>query len=42
MRASGEVEAASADLDDLPDPLPLPPGQEAPSAVLARLRSDDR
>jgi prevent-host-death family protein len=42
MRASGEVDAASADLDDLPDPLPLPPGQEAPSAVLARLRSDDR
>jgi hypothetical protein len=30
------------DLDDLPDPLPLGPGQEPPSSVLARLRRDER
>jgi prevent-host-death family protein len=29
-------------LGDLPAPLPLSPGQEAPSSVLARLRRDER
>ena len=42
LRAAGEVLASSGDLDDLPKPLPLPAGKEAPSAVLARLRRDDR
>jgi len=42
MRASGDVEPASGDLDDLPAPLPLDPGLEAPSAALARLRSHER
>ncbi len=42
LRASGEVTAGEGDLDDLPDPLELPPGSEAPSAILARLRRDER
>lgn len=42
MRAAGDVETASADLDDLPEPLVLPAGTELPSRVLARLRSDER
>jgi hypothetical protein len=42
MRAAGEVDPASADLDDLPEPLVLPDDVEAPSAVLARLRRDER
>lgn len=42
LLAAGDVIAASAGLDDLPAPLPVPPGQEAPSAVLARLRADER
>jgi prevent-host-death family protein len=42
LRAAGEVRAAAGSLDDLPKPLPLPAGMEAPSALLARLRRDDR
>lgn len=42
LRASGEVEEATGNLDDLPEPLDLEPGQEPPSAVLARLRADER
>jgi prevent-host-death family protein len=42
LRLSGEVSAASADLEDLPQPLPLEAGQEPPSAILARLRRDER
>jgi prevent-host-death family protein len=42
LRAAGEVSPAMADLDELPPPLPLEAGQEPPSAVLARLRSDER
>jgi prevent-host-death family protein len=42
LRAAGEVEPATADLDELPPPLPLAAGQERPSAVLARLRRDER
>ena len=42
LRASGELAAASADLDDLPEPLALRAGQEAPSSVLAGLRRDER
>jgi prevent-host-death family protein len=42
MRAAGDVETASADLDDLPEPLVLPTETELPSRVLARLRRDER
>lgn len=42
MRAAGDVETATEDLDDLPEPLALPTGAESPSQVLARLRRDER
>jgi prevent-host-death family protein len=42
MRATGDIETATADLDDLPEPLVLPAGVEPPSRVLARLRRDER
>jgi prevent-host-death family protein len=42
MRAAGDIEAATADVDDLPEPLVLPPGTEPPSQALARLRRDER
>jgi prevent-host-death family protein len=42
MRAAGDVDTATGDLDDLPEPLVLPTGAEAPSEALARLRSEER
>jgi len=42
LRALGEIEPATADLDDLPEPLVLSRGIERPSAVLRRLRRDER
>jgi prevent-host-death family protein len=42
LRALGEIEPATADLDDLPEPLVLPRGIEPPSEVLRRLRRDER
>ncbi|MGF1618375.1 MAG: type II toxin-antitoxin system Phd/YefM family antitoxin [Acidimicrobiia bacterium] len=42
LRASGDIEGGSGEWDDLPPPLKLDRGQEAPSAVLARMRSDER
>ena len=42
LRAAGDVDAASESMDDLPAPLPLAPGQQAPSAILARMRADER
>jgi prevent-host-death family protein len=42
LRAAGDLMPAQGDFDDLPDPLPLAPGSEPPSSVLARLRSDER
>ncbi len=42
LRAAGDVIPAASRLDDLPNPLPLRVGKEASSAVLARLRRDDR
>jgi prevent-host-death family protein len=42
LRASGDLQPVEADLADLPEPLPLPRGAEPPSAVLARLRRDER
>jgi hypothetical protein len=42
MRAAGDVETATADLDNLPEPLVLSTEMEPPSRVLARLRRDER
>ncbi len=42
MRAAGEIDPASADLDDLPEPMQFPDDVEAPSATLTRLRRDER
>jgi len=42
LRAAGEVDPAVADPDELPAPVPLRAGQEPPSAVLGRLRRDER
>lgn len=42
LRAVGEIEPATADLDDLPEPLVLPRGIERPSAALRRLRRNER
>ena len=42
LRASGDLHAAAGTMADLPAPLPLSPGAEAPSEVLARLRRDER
>lgn len=42
MRAAGEIEPATGDINDLPPPLVLAPGSELPSQVLARLRRDER
>ena len=42
LRASGELEEATAGLDELPEPLALPADQEPPSSVLARLRREER
>jgi prevent-host-death family protein len=42
LRASGEISLGHGDFEDLPDPLPLPAGHEPPSAVLERLRRDER
>ncbi len=42
LRAAGDVQSATGDLHDLPQPLPLEHGQEPPSAILARLRRDER
>jgi prevent-host-death family protein len=42
LRALGEIEPAAGDLDDLPQPLVLPPGIERPSAALSRLGRRER
>ncbi len=42
LRATGDVQPATGDLSDLPQPLRLAPNVEAPSAALARLRRDER
>jgi prevent-host-death family protein len=42
LTATGELIRSRGDFDDLPEPLPLAPGQELPSSVLARLRHDER
>ena len=42
LKTTGDLLPGHGDLDDLPDPLPLEPGQEPPSRVLERLRRDER
>ena len=42
LRESGEVELATGDLEDLPEPMALPRGVETPSKALARLRRHER
>lgn len=42
MRTSGEIVPAEGDLADLPGPLEPESTAELPSAVLARLRRDER
>jgi len=42
LRAAGEVSSPDGALSELPAPLPLAPGQEPPSAILERLRRDER
>lgn len=42
LRASGDIDGGLADWGDMPAPLELDSDQEAPSVVLARLRSDER
>jgi prevent-host-death family protein len=42
LRAAGDLVPSQHDLNDLPDPLPLEPGQEPPSSTLARLRRNER
>jgi prevent-host-death family protein len=42
LRSAGQIDPASADLDNLPEPLRLPSDIESPSSVLKRLRQDER
>ena len=42
LRATGQVQTATAGIDDLPDPLPIPEGARTASDVLAELRRDER
>jgi antitoxin (DNA-binding transcriptional repressor) of toxin-antitoxin stability system len=42
LKAAGDLIPRQRDLADLPDPLPLAPGQEPPSVELERLRRDER
>ena len=42
LRRAGLTEVATASLDELPAPVPLPDGAESPSTVLERLRRDER
>jgi len=42
LRAAGEVMPATGKLSDLPLPLAVPDGKESPSAILARLRRNER
>ena len=42
LRATDDLVPAGSDLKDLPEPLPLTPGQEPPSILLDRMRRDER
>jgi prevent-host-death family protein len=40
--AAGDLQRSDGDIAELPEPLLAPAGSELPSAVLARLRHDER
>lgn len=42
LRASGDIHGGASTWDDMPAPLLLEEGQEAPSVILERLRADER
>lgn len=42
MRAAGEIDPATEDPSDLPEPVTLAANVEPPSAVLGRLRQNER
>jgi prevent-host-death family protein len=42
LRAAGAIEAATGNIKDLPEPLLAKPGAALPSAILARLRRNER
>jgi hypothetical protein len=42
MLVEGEITRARRETGELPEPLTRSPGQESASAVVARLRSDER
>lgn len=42
MRAAGEIDQATADMDTLPEPLKLESSVDSPSDVLMRLRRNER
>jgi prevent-host-death family protein len=42
LRATGQLDPASGDLADLPDPIPVPAGGPSASEILAALRRDER
>jgi prevent-host-death family protein len=42
LRALGDLDPATGDLSDLPEPLMLPAGTERPSETLHRLRATER
>ncbi len=42
LRATGQLEPATADLAGLPEPMSMPAGDASPSDVLAALRRDER
>ena len=42
LMASGDLQQSDGDLTDLAQALSLPAGSELPSAVLGRLRRDER
>ncbi len=42
LRALGEIDPATGNLDDLPEPLVIAPGIEPPTEALSRLRRNER
>ena len=42
LRAAGDIDSATGDVDDLPEPVALAPGVESPSQALVRLRRQER